>query len=367
MQDTHEISEALPAEVTTDQATTPTALAIVNYGVSEADIDKWKAEYMALTVNGLDDVEGLALVIKAKNVLIRTRNQIEKKRETINKPLLNRKKANDTEAKRLTALIAPIERHLYLQEKAIEEQKEALLRAQEERTLERTIRLKTIDMHYDPMRELYESRNGDVTISMSEVREMDEVTFDNFFAEADQKNQADRVAFQAFLAEKNKSKTGAVIAIDRAETTPIDIASAPQAEDPAHIQQEHPTLTGTTEARDLPQQLVDIEQETEMRFAKHNGILWPLPATPQHVLTGITSYPTAVINKTGNVAENHNPPVVDTTAVQRDRATMQAFVDTLNDIAPPMIETFEGQLLMDAVWDRYLALVDFTQQQIRTL
>jgi hypothetical protein len=97
--------------------------ALQQYNITDAAIAKYKAEYMALSVQGATDEEGYKIVKSARMEIVHKRTDVEKKRKELNSDALKYKKAVDDEAKRITALLAPIEDHLIAQEKIIDDEK----------------------------------------------------------------------------------------------------------------------------------------------------------------------------------------------------------------------------------------------------
>jgi colicin import membrane protein len=105
---------------------------VVEYSVTDAAIAKMSADYMGLTVNGLDDKAGLAMVHSARMVVKGKRLEVEKKRKELKADALAWSQKVDSEARRITALLAPIEDHLETEEGKITAEK-ARLKAEDER------------------------------------------------------------------------------------------------------------------------------------------------------------------------------------------------------------------------------------------
>ena len=111
--------------------------AIAQYDVSDQVIARLHSEYMALSVQ--DD--GIAIVSGARKEIKRLRVSVDKTREVLKKDVLIVGRAIDAEAKRLTALLAPIERHLQDEEdiynERIAREKRLKLEAQQKKTQDR--------------------------------------------------------------------------------------------------------------------------------------------------------------------------------------------------------------------------------------
>lgn len=96
------------------------------FSITDAAIAKLSAEFLALKVKGLDDKEGLTEVHSARMVVRARRIEVEKKRKELKESSLSFGRAVDGEAKRITALLLPIETHLENEESIIEKEKERL-------------------------------------------------------------------------------------------------------------------------------------------------------------------------------------------------------------------------------------------------
>ena len=98
--------------------------ALKEYSVTDAVIAKYKQEYMALTVKGIDDKNGYDICHTARMEIKGKRVEVEKTRKKLKEDSLEYGRAVDKEAKRITALLEPIEEHLTAQEKIIDDELE---------------------------------------------------------------------------------------------------------------------------------------------------------------------------------------------------------------------------------------------------
>ena len=123
------------------------------FSITDAAIAKLSAEFLALKVKGLDDKEGLTEVHSARMVVKARRIEVEKKRKELKESSLSFGRAVDGEAKRITALLLPIETHLENEESIIEKEKERLaLEAAQKRQVklqERASKLKAYECTID--------------------------------------------------------------------------------------------------------------------------------------------------------------------------------------------------------------------------
>ena len=96
---------------------------IVKYDINEAEIAKMSSVYMELTIKDLDDKEGLDAVHSARMIMVKHRTSIEKLRKSSNEDAQAFIKNNNNNAKKLLALMEPVETHLKTEEGKIEAEK----------------------------------------------------------------------------------------------------------------------------------------------------------------------------------------------------------------------------------------------------
>ncbi len=102
------------------------------FSPAEGVIAELSAEYLPLRINGPKDTVGYAVVHRGRMDIRTRRVSIEKLRKELKADALTYGRTVDSEAKRLTALLEPIETHLLAEEKAVDEEKK---RIREERRL----------------------------------------------------------------------------------------------------------------------------------------------------------------------------------------------------------------------------------------
>lgn len=106
---------------------------LAEFRKQDAAIAKLAQQYMPLTIKGLEDREGFNAVHEARMIVKNTRVSVEKKRVELKADALAYGRAVDSEAKRLTELLEPIESHLKAEEDAVVQERERIRRAAEER------------------------------------------------------------------------------------------------------------------------------------------------------------------------------------------------------------------------------------------
>ncbi len=97
------------------------------FNVTDAAIAKLNTDYMALTVKDANDSPGYEVCKKARIDIKKRRVEVEKTRVQLKAESLEYGRRVDGEAKRITALLAPIEDHLISQEKIVDDEKARLL------------------------------------------------------------------------------------------------------------------------------------------------------------------------------------------------------------------------------------------------
>ena len=103
--------------------------AMQKFTPTDTAIAEMSERYLPLQISGIDDAEGLKAVHSARLVVKGHRVQVEKVRKGLKADSLAYGRRVDGEAKRITALLEPIERHLSDQENAVVAEKERIKNA----------------------------------------------------------------------------------------------------------------------------------------------------------------------------------------------------------------------------------------------
>ena len=96
---------------------------VVEYSVTDAAIAKMEADYMGLTINGLNDKAGFAMVHSARMDVKNKRLAVEKRRKELKADALAWGKKVDGRANEIFSKLAPIEEHLDAEEGKITKEK----------------------------------------------------------------------------------------------------------------------------------------------------------------------------------------------------------------------------------------------------
>lgn len=102
---------------------------LARFSLADAAIAEMQQQFMPLSINGIEDAEGYKRVHAARMTVKGHRVEVEKLRKELKADALEYGRKVDGEAKRITALLAPIESHLEAEEKAIDDAKEAIRNA----------------------------------------------------------------------------------------------------------------------------------------------------------------------------------------------------------------------------------------------
>lgn len=101
--------------------------------INDAAIAAMGEQFLALTIDGLKDRDGYQKVHESRMLVKNTRVAVEKRRKDLKEDALNYGRQVDAEAKRLTALLEPIEAHLEAEQSRIDAEKENIRKAEEEK------------------------------------------------------------------------------------------------------------------------------------------------------------------------------------------------------------------------------------------
>jgi hypothetical protein len=121
-------NETLDTEVVTTK--TENRLAQFSKAITDQAIAKMRASYLPLKIVDVKDTAGAAVVHQARMEVKNKRCEVEKVRKALKADSLEYGRKVDAEAKRITALLLPIEEHLDAQESIFEAEKERIRKEQ---------------------------------------------------------------------------------------------------------------------------------------------------------------------------------------------------------------------------------------------
>lgn len=151
------------------------------FNITDVAIAEMRKEYLSLKVSGIEDKAGLEKVHSARMIVKSKRVEVEKVRKELKEDALKYGRLVDAEAKRITALLEPIESHLTNEEKKIEDEKRKI-REEEERKLKEKIEnrirlLLACDMKY----EITGYKSATVYISNEQLSDLSDEDFEKIY------------------------------------------------------------------------------------------------------------------------------------------------------------------------------------------
>lgn len=105
---------------------------LIEYSPADATIAKWSEDFLLLKIADLNDMTALRAVHDARMIVKNARVDVEKTRKALKQESLDWGRMIDAEAKRITALLEPIERHLTDEEGRVEAEKARIKQAKED-------------------------------------------------------------------------------------------------------------------------------------------------------------------------------------------------------------------------------------------
>lgn len=100
------------------------ATELQKFAITDSAIAEMRHSFMPIEIKGIQDKDGYLKAKEARAIMRDKRIEVENRRKELKEESLRYGRAVDTEAKRITGLLIPIEEHLTNQIKAIDAQKE---------------------------------------------------------------------------------------------------------------------------------------------------------------------------------------------------------------------------------------------------
>lgn len=154
----------------------------------DAIVADLRDKYMGLTIKGIDDKKGFDAVHAGRMVVKNARVDVEKTRVKLKADVLERGRKIDAEAKRVTALLAPIEEHLESEEAAVTTERERIKNEAE------AVRKAIIKQRFDAL------QVAGYTGDMMAVPDIDDATFAAVLKGA----QAEKAEHERLAAEERE-------------------------------------------------------------------------------------------------------------------------------------------------------------------
>lgn len=214
------------------------------FDIAESVVAEWNEQYMGLVVTDATDKESIEKATEAYKLVRNTRITIEKKRKELKESALTFGRAVDTEARRLTALIEPLETHLEAQKNFIEAEKEKVRAAKEEaqkaRMTERTNKLLALGMVYNG--ETFELIEGEEKLILSslDAKMLDEASFNIIHLKAEilREKHLIRIKEEQEAARVEKERVEKIAAEQKAESEHLEKLRKEQEEKAVALEKE---------------------------------------------------------------------------------------------------------------------------------
>lgn len=214
------------------------------YNITDAAISQLRDKYLALVVKDCADKKGYERVHEARMDIVKRRTSVEKTRKDLKAESLEYGRRVDAEAKRITALLEPIEAHLTDQEKIVTDEL-ARLKAEKEaaeaaRIQARVNRLYDCGARFDGT--TYSAMG--LMIPETIVKMASDDQFDGFCREIEAKAAEEAARIEAVEAARKaeEERLAKVAAEQEAERKRLEEIARQQAEEAARIKAEHEAI-----------------------------------------------------------------------------------------------------------------------------
>ena len=228
---------------------------IVEYSINEAEISKMADIYMNLTVEDLDDNEGLASVHAARMVMVKHRTAVDKLRKSANENAQAFIKNNNANAKKLLDLMEPIELHLKTEEEKVVKELERI-KAEQDR-IQKEITQKRLD----------DLLAVNVVMPFFDVATMDDNTYETLLDNSTHKYKAEQLRVQEETRAREEAE--AKLATERAELERVraeqEVVAKAQAEKERALQADVDRLIAAKRAEQERKDREEFEKEADER------------------------------------------------------------------------------------------------------
>ncbi len=236
------------------------------YNVADLAIAQMDAEYSNLKISDLKDAAGYKSVTTAISVVKSKRLEVEKVRKDLKADSLNYGRIVDAEAKRIQALIEPIESRLQSEKDRIDNEKEQI-KLEKERKLQEILdsrkqRLFDIGMIFDITGNLVYK---DTTVTLQKLQLIDDDTFAEVVSVLESRVNADQEAKAMEEAEQEKKRLELIAEAERLEKIKLE-----QAEAQAKIDEENRKIQSEKDRLQREKEMEEFKAKAEAE-AKANA------------------------------------------------------------------------------------------------
>lgn len=188
------------------------------YNVADLGIAEMEKQFSGLVIKDMKDTEGYKAVSSAISFVRTKRLQVEKTRKELKADSLNYGRIVDSEAKRIQALIEPIESRLQGEKDRIDNEKEQIRLEKERKEQEllngRKETLFSIGFMIDLTGDM---KYKDISVSMLDLQVMNDAEYTKFVSESEEKIKADKEAIAKEEAEAERKRQELIAEAERLE------------------------------------------------------------------------------------------------------------------------------------------------------
>jgi hypothetical protein len=183
------------------------AAEVAKFDIARSWISGKKEEYSTLTVNGVEDKEGLKKITEAWQEIKGKRFAVRDKHEELKAGYLIVGRAIDKEKNELTALLKEIEDPLKAQIERIENEKEQI-RQQKDKEAQERIQARVVELLDNGVKLVgnFYTIGETVSVDISTIRDFDEVAYADFLGRVKKENAALVAAEEKRIAEEKAEK-----------------------------------------------------------------------------------------------------------------------------------------------------------------
>jgi hypothetical protein len=183
------------------------AAEVAKFDIARSWISGKKEEYSTLTVNGVEDKEGLKKITEAWQEIKGKRFAVRDKHEELKAGYLIVGRAIDKEKNDLTALLKEIEDPLKAQIERIENEKEQI-RQQKDKEAQERIQARVVELLDNGVKLVgnFYTIGETVSVDISTIRDFDEVAYADFLGRVKKENAALVAAEEKRIAEEKAEK-----------------------------------------------------------------------------------------------------------------------------------------------------------------
>ncbi len=314
------------------------------FRVSEADVAVLSNKYLSLKIAGAVDKKGYALVHAGRMEVREVRTHIEKTRKRLKEESLEYGRAVDNEAKRITAMIAPVEAYLLAEETRIDNELNAI-KAAEQKALN--------DRNQARMDAL--SAVG-ATIGLAAVVNMQDGEFKDYLVLVTN-TYNERMAFEAKQAEEKARSEKAEAERLEAEKAAIAAAKAENDRIAAELKAQREEFEAKQAKANAEAWAEQDRKDAEARLAE--------TAEKNRLEDIAIAERKAFEDEANRIADENKRLALE--AARPDAEKLQLLADQFGSLLMPVMATEPGKMVLIKVTHLIDKLVIYTREQAESL